>query len=61
MSPGGVINNQPTSFLEKYRSDCTNIGMLTPDHVSKSILFLLSPESFAINGHNLIVDDGWSL
>ena len=61
VSPGGVINNQPSSFLSNYRNDCTNLGMLTADHVAHAILFLLKPESYAINGHNLVVDDGWSL
>jgi NAD(P)-dependent dehydrogenase (short-subunit alcohol dehydrogenase family) len=61
VSPGGIMAGQPDSFLEKYRKSCTNIGMLTADHVAKSIVFLLSPASSAINGHNLIVDDGWSL
>ena len=61
ISPGGIIDNQPKSFIENYRKSCTNIGMLSPHHVSSSIFFLLSKESFAINGQNIIVDDGWTL
>ena len=26
-----------------------------------SVSFLLSPNAAAINGHNLIIDDGWTL
>jgi NAD(P)-dependent dehydrogenase (short-subunit alcohol dehydrogenase family) len=61
VSPGGILDRQPDSFLRKYRSSCTNIGMLTPEHVVDAIAFLLSDGSSAINGQNLIVDDGWSL
>ena len=35
--------------------------MANPDQVAKCVLFLLSNESEAINGQNLIVDDGWTL
>ena len=61
VSPGGVLDNQPDSFLEKYRSSCCNIGMLSPEHVASGVAYLLSSDAFAINGQNLIVDDGWSL
>ena len=61
VSPGGVRDQQPDSFLAAYRSSCTNVGMLEASQVAGSVVFLLSPESFAINGQNLLVDDGWSL
>ena len=61
VSPGGILDNQPSSFLEKYRQSCTNIGMLSPKHVSGAVTFLLSPAAMAINGQNLIIDDGWTL
>ena len=61
VSPGGIMDNQPEVFLERYRQSCTNIGMLDSDHIANAIVFLLSPTSKAINGQNLIVDDGWSL
>ena len=61
VSPGGVLADQPPEFLDSYRQSCTNIGMLSPTQVASSIVFLLSPESVAINGQNLVVDDGWSL
>lgn len=61
VSPGGVLDEQPSVFLERYRQSCTNIGMLSADQVASAIIFLLSPRSVAINGHNLVVDDGWSL
>ena len=61
VSPGGILDSQPMNFLEKYRQSCTNIGMLSAEQVASTIIFLLSPEAAAINGQNLIVDDGWSL
>ncbi len=61
VSPGGIKTNQAEKFQKKYREDCTNIGMLSPKDISSAILFLLSPAAKAINGHNFIVDDGWTL
>ena len=61
VSPGGILDDQPPMFLERYRQSCTNIGMLSADQVASAIVYLLSPHSMAINGQNLIVDDGWSL
>ncbi len=61
VSPGGILDAQPTSFLEKYRQSCTNIGMLSAEHVASTIIYLLSSASVAINGQNIIVDDGWTL
>lgn len=61
VSPGGIIDDQPSVFLERYRLSCTNIGMLSSDQVAAAIIFLLSPQSAPINGQNIVVDDGWSL
>jgi NAD(P)-dependent dehydrogenase (short-subunit alcohol dehydrogenase family) len=61
ISPGGILDKQPDSFLEKYRESCTSKGMLDAEDVVGSVLFLLSDQSKYINGQNLIVDDGWSL
>ena len=61
VSPGGIDDKQVEKFKQKYREDCTNIGMLSPRDISSAILFLLSPAAKAINGHNFIVDDGWTL
>lgn len=61
VSPGGILDRQPAGFLERYRADCTNIGMLEGADVAATIVFLLSEGARAINGQNLIVDDGWTL
>jgi len=59
ISPGGILANQPESFLEKYRVDCASKGMLVPEDVTGALLFLLSNQSQYITGQNIIVDDGW--
>ena len=61
ISPGGILDGQPESFLKRYRSSCTTKGMLDPDDLTGALLFLLSEQSQFINGQNLVVDDGWSL
>ena len=62
VSPGGIIDDQPAIFLDQYRKSCSNIGMLTAQkHISETITFLISDSASAINGQNIIIDDGWSL
>lgn len=61
VSPGGLENGQPASFIEKYNSNCLNKGMLVPEDITGSICFLLSDHAHYINGQNIIVDDGFTL
>ena len=61
VSPGGILDQQPQSFLEKYRDSCTSKGMLDPMDVVGTVLFLLSDQSKYINGQNIVIDDGWTL
>ena len=61
ISPGGVEDKQPVSFLNSYRRDCTNIGMLDSKDIAYLVIYLLSSHSRAINGQNIIIDDGWTL
>ena len=61
VSPGGILAAQPEEFLKRYRQSCTNIGMLSAEQVAAAIVFLLGPDAAAINGQNIIVDDGWTL
>ena len=61
ISPGGIKDDQPSTFINKYRKSCTNIGLLSPDDITSCISFLLESGSKAINGQNLIIDDGWTL
>jgi NAD(P)-dependent dehydrogenase (short-subunit alcohol dehydrogenase family) len=61
LSPGGILDNQSESFLNKYNSLCSTKGMLDPCDVAGALMFLLSDESKYVNGQNIIVDDGFSL
>ena len=61
VSPGGIIDKQPEDFLIRYRESCTNFGMLRSEQISSAVVFLLSKEAEAINGQNLVIDDGWSI
>lgn len=61
ISPGGILDQQPESFLEKYRSCCNDKGMLDAEDLVGTALFLLSDQSRYVTGQNIIVDDGWSL
>ena len=61
ISPGGILDKQPDSFLKKYRSSCQSKGMLDAVDIAGALSFLLSDHSKYINGQNIIVDDGWSL
>jgi NAD(P)-dependent dehydrogenase (short-subunit alcohol dehydrogenase family) len=61
ISPGGLLNNQPQSFLERYKSDCLLKGVLDAEDLNGALLFLLSTQSNYISGQNIVVDDGWSL
>ena len=61
VAPGGILGQQPESFLRKYNESCTSKGMLDTQDVVGAILFLISDESKYINGQSITVDDGWSL
>lgn len=61
VSPGGVFDHQPEAFLDRYKAHCNHKGMLDPQDLVGSVLFLLSPAADYINGQVLTVDDGFSL
>ena len=61
ISPGGILDGQPEVFLEKYKEYCLTKGMLDPEDICGTLIYLLSDMSMYVNGQNIIVDDGWSL
>ena len=61
VSPGGLIANQPKEFIDLYKKKTLGKGMLSPDDVIETIIFLLSNASQFINGQDIVVDDGFTL
>ncbi len=61
LTPGGIFDSQPESFLKKYKEKCLNKGMLDKNDMKGSLVYLLSDMSKYVNGQNIIVDDGFSL
>ncbi|MEJ5055162.1 SDR family oxidoreductase [Sphingobacterium sp. MYb382] len=62
VSPGGIIDekNQHPSFIKRY-SEKSPMGRLgRPEEIAPAISFLLSNDASFINGHNLMVDGGWT-
>ncbi len=61
LSPGGVLDKQPMLFVEAYRNQCLNKGMLDRADLRGTLVYLLSDMSQYVNGQNIVVDDGFSL
>lgn len=61
VSPGGIADGQPESFVRNYDELCAGKGMLDPQDISGALVFLLSDGSRFVDGQNLVVDDGFSL
>jgi NAD(P)-dependent dehydrogenase (short-subunit alcohol dehydrogenase family) len=61
LSPGGIADRQPESFLAAYQAHCAGKGMLDPQDIVPALVFLLSDGSRHVNGQNLLVDDGFTL
>jgi len=62
ISPGGVHNNQPESFIMQYCKK-TVIGnrMAEAEDLTGALIFLLSDASRYVTGQNIVVDGGWSI
>lgn len=62
ISPGGFERGQPQAFIDGY-SDRTPMGRMGKDGVDLkgAALFLASPASDYVTGHNLVVDGGFSI
>jgi NAD(P)-dependent dehydrogenase (short-subunit alcohol dehydrogenase family) len=61
LTPGGIFDNQPELFLEKYQDKCLSKGMLDKSDLKGTLVYLLSDMSKYVNGQNIIIDDGFSL
>jgi len=61
ISPGGIFDNQPESFVNSYNSKVPLKRMGNPEDVVSAVFYLLTDKSSYITGHNLVVDGGWSI
>ena len=61
VSPGGIKDNQHSSFMEAYESRVPLRRLGLPDDIAPAVTFLLSEDAKYITGHNLIVDGGWTI
>ncbi len=61
LSPGGIFDYQDEKFLEAYKKECLNKGMLNQNDLCGTLVYLLSDLSEYVNGQNILVDDGFCL
>ncbi|MEM6261092.1 MAG: oxidoreductase [Bacteroidota bacterium] len=61
VSPGGVFDHQPETFVQQYNDRVPLGRMAQPEEVAPAVGFLLSDLSSYVTGHNLVVDGGWSI
>jgi NAD(P)-dependent dehydrogenase (short-subunit alcohol dehydrogenase family) len=61
LSPGGIFDNQTEEFLNAYKQECLNKGMLEKKDLKGTLVYLLSDMSRYVNGQNIVVDDGFSI
>jgi NAD(P)-dependent dehydrogenase (short-subunit alcohol dehydrogenase family) len=61
LSPGGILNGQNELFIKRYNNLCLTKGMLEPEDIGGTLVYLLSNLSECVNGQNIIVDDGFVL
>jgi NAD(P)-dependent dehydrogenase (short-subunit alcohol dehydrogenase family) len=60
LSPGGIYNGQPSTFLNNYSLRTPMRRMGTPEDIAGGVLFLLSDLSSYMTGQNMVIDGGWS-
>lgn len=60
ISPGGIFDNQPESFVTNYNKKVPLKRMGTPEDIAPAAIYLLSDASSYVTGHNLVIDGGWT-
>ncbi len=60
IAPGGIYNNQPEKFVEKY-NELTPLKKMGKDYeIAMPTVFLASEAASYITGQTLLVDGGWT-
>ena len=60
ISPGGVYDNQPKEFVERYKKRCPAGRMAVPEDIVELVWLLINQGSEYINGCNIPIDGGWT-
>jgi NAD(P)-dependent dehydrogenase (short-subunit alcohol dehydrogenase family) len=60
VTPGGVYNQHPEVFAERYATLSPMGRMASKEEMRGAIVYLASPASAYCTGHNLVVDGGWT-
>jgi NAD(P)-dependent dehydrogenase (short-subunit alcohol dehydrogenase family) len=60
LSPGGIFNFQPLPLKERYEKKSPLKRLANIEEIGDALIYLLSSQATYINGHNLIVDGGFS-
>ncbi|QZA89088.1 SDR family oxidoreductase [Salinarchaeum sp. IM2453] len=61
ISPGGIYNGQPSSFVEEYESRVPLDRMAETEDIIGTVVYLLSEASSYVTGENIVVDGGWTI
>jgi NAD(P)-dependent dehydrogenase (short-subunit alcohol dehydrogenase family) len=61
VTPGGIFSGQNPTFVERYSERVPMHRMGSEAEVVNAMTFLASDASSYINGHNLVVDGGWTV
>ncbi|NQY81923.1 MAG: SDR family oxidoreductase [Alphaproteobacteria bacterium] len=61
LSPGGIADGQPQSFQDAYKSLSGAKGMLDPQDLVGTLIYLLSDNAQHVTGQNIVIDGGFSL
>ncbi len=61
ISPGGIFNNQNAKLINNYVKKVPLKRMANINEIIGSVKLLLSNKSKYINGHNLVVDGGYTI